>query len=140
MSPNKTLRHTNAKMNTKYLMIATSIVMGLAGLAATFFPKEIAGSNAIPPTELTILCIQIIGGIYIGFAIMNWMAKTVLIGGIYSRPLSMGNFLHFAIVGLALLKTGINNSNLKHIWVFAIMYLIFAILFGIVLSKSPQKK
>ena len=126
-------------MNTKYLMMASSALMGITGIAALFIPKEIANSIAIPAAEWTIICIQIIGALYLGFAIMNWMAKTVLIGGIYSRPLSMGNFLHFAIGGFVLLKKGISNSNPEYIWIFAGVYLIFAILFGIVLNTSPKK-
>jgi len=89
---------------------------------------------------LPTLIIQIVGALYLGFAMMNWMAKAVLIGGIYARPLCMGNFLHFTIAALALIKATVNNTSLKYVWVATIVYSIFAILFGIVLFTSPNKK
>ena len=48
---------------------------------------------------------QACGVLYLGFAILNWMAKDDLIGGIYSRPVAMGNFLHFFTIAMALVKS-----------------------------------
>jgi len=39
-----------------------------------------------------------------GFAMINWTAKTSLLGWIYGRPIPIGNFAHYAIAALALLK------------------------------------
>ncbi len=127
-------------MNTKYLMIASSIFMGFLGLYATFFPAEILNYAGVNATVLTTLFVQITGALYLGFALMNWTAKTVLIGGIYSKPLCLGNFLHFTVAGLALLKGTWNNSDLKYILIVTIVYAAFAILFGFVLFTSPIKK
>lgn len=126
-------------MNTKILMIVSAIIMAVCGILFQFFPHEVlnvfnADSNGIVP-----LFVQIIGAMYLGFAIMNWMAKTVLIGGIYARPLAMGNLLHFTVGALALLKFAFSAPNLLGIWIAAIIYSIFAILFGIVLFTHPQK-
>ena len=121
-------------------MISSSIVMGLTGVAASFFPEEILNNIGLTANELSLLFVQITGALYLGFAVMNWMAKTVLIGGIYSRPLCMGNFMHFTIAALALIKAAMNNSNLKYVWVATIVYAIFAVLFGIILFTNPRKK
>ena len=121
-------------------MIASSIVTGLLGLTASFFPKEILNNVGLSPTETVILFVQVTGALYIGFALMNWMAKTVLIGGIYARPLAMGNFAHFMIAAIALAKAAINNSVLTYLWITAVVYSIFAIMFGIVLFTNPAKK
>jgi hypothetical protein len=126
-------------MNTKYLMIASSMFMGLIGLSATFLPIEILNYVGINSTILPTLLIQIIGALFLGFALMNWTAKTVLIGGIYSKPLCIGNFLHFTVAGLALVKAAINNLSLTYVLIAAIIYSIFAILFGLVLFTSPIK-
>jgi hypothetical protein len=68
------------------------------------------------------------------------MAKTVLIGGIYARPLAMGNFAHFMIAAIALIKASLINSALLYLWVITVMYSIFAVLFGIVVFTNPAKK
>lgn len=127
-------------MNSKYLMAASAIVTGLLGLAASFLPKEILVNAGISPSETLILFVQVTGALYVGFGIMNWMAKAVLIGGIYAKPLAMGNFTHFLIAAIALLKFVSNHSVSPYVWTAAIVYLIFAILFGIVLFTSPFKK
>ena len=81
---------------------------------------------------------QIIGSFYFAFAILNWMSKGSIIGGIYNRPIAMANLTHFVIAGLALIKGILSNPSLSYIiWSIAIIYSIFAILFGIVAFKHP---
>jgi len=127
------------KMNTKLLMIASALVMGICGILLQFVPHEILNYFEVSSAGITPVFVQIAGALYLGFAAMNWMAKTVLIGGIYARPLAIGNFSHFIIGALALLKYGFNTPNLWAVWAMAIIYSIFAILFGIVFFTHPLK-
>jgi hypothetical protein len=85
------------------------------------------------------LFVQLAGALYLGFAMMNWMAKTVLIGGIYALPLAIGNFSHFLIGALALLKYAFAAPNSLFLWLFTIIYALFAVLFGIVFFTHPVK-
>ncbi|MBC7572614.1 MAG: hypothetical protein H7319_23210 [Spirosoma sp.] len=126
-------------MNTKYLMIASSVCMGILGIFTTFLPTEVLNYAELTPTVLPALLIQITGALYLGFSLMNWMAKTALIGGIYSKPLCIGNFLHFTVAGLALLKVSFHNFDLKYVLIVAIIYSVFAILFGLTFFTSPIK-
>ncbi|MEO6669067.1 MAG: hypothetical protein ABIN36_06305 [Ferruginibacter sp.] len=127
-------------MNTKYLMIVSAIIMGALGASASFFPNEILDTLGIASNELVLLCLQLMSALYLGFAIMNWMAKTVLIGGIYAKPLSMGNFFHFAIGAIILIKLVIHNpASPKFFWAICIIYSILAVLFGMVLFKNTLK-
>lgn len=126
-------------MNTKLLMTASAFIMGALSIIATFLPNELLQSLGQTSTATLTLIMQIMGALYFGFAIMNWMAKTVLIGGIYARPLAMGNFSHFLIVALALIKFIINHSVSPYLWIIAIVYVIFSIMFAYVLFTSPIK-
>lgn len=126
-------------MNTKYLMIASAVVTGLSGLTASFLPEEILKTTGVAANELAALFIQVTGALYLGFAIMNWMARNVLIGGIYAKPLGMGNFLHFTAAALALFKFAINSQHSIYIWIATIVYSIFAILFGLVVFTNPKQ-
>ena len=84
------------------------------------------------------LLMQIIGSLYFAFAMLNWMSKGSLIGGIYGRPIAIANLTHFVIAGLALIKGILSNPSLSYIiWSIAIIYSIFAILFGIVAFNHP---
>ena len=70
--------------------------------------------------------------------LLNWRSKGSFIGGIYNRPIAMANLTHFVIAGLALIKGVLANPSLSYvIWSIAIIYSIFAILFGIVAFKHP---
>ena len=111
-------------------MSLSAIVMGLTGIILTFFPQEIAGFFKM--ADANIILLQVLGGLYFGFAMLNWAAKANLTGGIYSRPVTIGNLAHFVIVGLALLKFGSRNTSNIYVWIAVILYLIFAILFEIV--------
>ena len=127
-------------MNTKYLMIGSALFLGFLGVATSFFPEEIAGKIGLSGAFPTAALLQLIGALYLGFGIMNWMAKTVLIGGIYARPLAMGNFMHFLVGGLALAKVASTHSGTIYIWIAALLYAVFALAFGMVAFGTPYKK
>lgn len=59
-------------MNTKYLMVASSVVLGLAGLAASFAPVEILNSLNVATTEPLPVLIQLLGALYLGFALLKY--------------------------------------------------------------------
>src|SRR5215217_4003335 len=106
-------------MNTKLLMIASALVLGLAGLAGSFAPDELLVAWGAPATAQTTILVQILGALYFGFALLNWSAKGVMIGGIYARPVSLGNFLHFTMGTLALAKQA-GSHGLGAPWIAAL--------------------
>jgi drug/metabolite transporter (DMT)-like permease len=116
-------------------MTISAVILGVAGIILSFIPQEV--SHFFSLTESTPIVFQILGALYFGFAMLNWTAKANLIGGIYSRPVAIGNFTHFLIGGLALIKLLIHHTNRTSIWACAILYLIFAVLFGYVLFNNP---
>lgn len=127
-------------MNTKLLMTTSSVFMGLIGITLILMPNEVLETFGHMPDETLTLTLQLTGALYFGFAMTNWMAKDVLIGGIYSRPLSIGNFSHFFIAGLALVKTSLNsNTTSTYTYGLTIIYVFFTILFGYVLFTHPIK-
>lgn len=111
-------------------MTLSAIVMAIVGLACSFMPNEILSYFGITEFLLLPLLIQVLGATYLGFAILNWMAKANLIGGIYSKPVAVGNFMHYMVSSLALLKFFMAHTDLKLILIPLIIYAIFATLFG----------
>ena len=73
--------------------------------------------------------IQLLGGAYIGFATMNWTAKVSIIGGIYSRPVSLGNCVLFVTGALAPAKQQVASGFRLPLAAALIVYTIFAIWF-----------
>lgn len=122
-------------MNTKLLMAVSAVVLGAAGIVLIFMPDEI--SHFLNLAESAPILLSILGALYFGFAIFNWTAKANLIGGIYSRPIAIGNFTHFLLGALVLIKLVMHNTNGIYVWVCTIIYLIFALLFGWIFFTNP---
>ena len=123
---------------TKLTMSASAIALGTAGIIMTFVPEAVLGYFSLEMSRMLVLLVQILGALYFAFGMLNWMSKASLVGGIYNRPIAVANFSHFFIAGLALIKSIISNSDLPLIFlVIGIVYLIFALLFGLILFKHP---
>lgn len=124
-------------MNTKILMITSALFMAVLGAAVSFFPQEIVAHFGGNPDGFGTLVIQCTGALYFGFAMLNWMARSNLIGGIYSRPVTAGNLLHFLMGAIVLLKAAFSGRTGLSILVGAAAYSIFAGAFGLVVFGDP---
>ncbi len=116
-------------MNTRFLMISTSLVLGLAGVVALFAPENILAILDVPIAKPLPVLIQVMGALYFSMALMNWTAKDSIIGGIYARPVSLGNFAHFFSGTLVLAKYFWSNSLNIPILLMLVVYVIFALMF-----------
>ncbi|WKV10606.1 hypothetical protein [Marivirga harenae] len=127
-------------MNIKIVMISSCIFLGALGITFTFIPDEIISGLSATPNPISILSLQLLGALYLGFTMLNWMAKGSLIGGIYNRPIAIGNFMHFAVGALALIKiiTKIHTHS-EIVISLTVAYSVFAILFGYVLITNPSR-
>ncbi|KAA6430275.1 hypothetical protein ACD591_19205 [Rufibacter glacialis] len=122
-------------MNTRLVMLASAIFMALLGGISSFMPQEVLLYLGSEATGLGPLLVQLLGALYLGFAILNWMAKGILIGGIYARPVALGNLMHFLVGALALLKAA--QAGGQVLWPLAVVYGLFALLFGMISFRHP---
>ena len=117
-------------------MTMSAVILGVTGILLSFLPEEVSKFSS--STSSTPIIFQILGALYFGFAMLNWTARANLIGGIYSRPVAIGNFTHFLIGGLALVKFVLHATNgTSFFWACAVVYLIFSVLFDYVLFTNP---
>src|SRR5215213_9088252 len=122
--PNRTIR-----MNTKILMTTTSLILGLAGLFTLFAPENVLAMLNVPAENSLSLLVQLVGSLYFSFALVNWTAKDSAVGGIYARPVSLGNFSHFFVGTLILIKYFLSNSYNLVVLLIMMAYLLFAVAF-----------
>jgi hypothetical protein len=122
---------------TRTLMSFTAVTLGLFGLVATFTPDGLLARLGEPITPLLVLIVQVLGAMYVGFAMLDWMARANLIGGIYSRPVAIGNLVHFVVAGLAIIKAMADTPALRFLWPIAVVYSALAICFALVLFRHP---
>jgi hypothetical protein len=125
-------------MNTKIVMTFSSLILGSTGTMLTFAPDVVLSTLDVDTNQTTLLLIQVIGGMYFGYSMLNWMSKESIIGGIYNRPIAIANFTHFLIAGLAIAKRIISNPELpKALWVAGGVYTILGLLFIVILFRHP---
>ncbi len=117
-------------MKTKTLMIASSVFLGLTGLLTLFAPEELLKVLSLPQADPLPVLIQLMGALYLSFALMNWTVKDNIIGGVYLRPISLANFAHFTIGALTLVKYQLSNSVNGYLFWILILYAVFAIIFA----------
>jgi len=112
--------------------------MGVVGLLLSFLPAEIANYLNIEPNVLTILFLKILSALYLAFGFLNWMAKGTLIGGIYNRPIAIGNLMHFGVGAIALVKVVYKvQTHSEIIILLTVVYVVLAILFAYVFKTNP---
>ena len=126
-------------MNTRILMAASSLFLGLLGLAATFLPQELLVALGTEPGLPVVTLVRMAGAALVGFALLNWSARGILIGGIYARPVALGNFLHFGAGAMTMIDT-VGTSAPPGLTIAIAGYAAFAIAFGIVLFRPPVPK
>ncbi len=125
-------------MNTKLLMSGSALVMGACALFLTFLPEEILNYAGLSG-PVSLLALQLLGAVYFGFAMLNWMAKGNLIGGIYSKPVAIGNLAHFTIAGITLIRIAIHTPQAPLVWIPAFLCAVFALLFARVSFTHPAE-
>ena len=119
-------------------MTISSIMLGATGVILTFASDIVLRNLNIDANPTAILFGQVMGGLYFGYSMLNWMTKNSLIGGIYNRPIAIANFGHFMIAGLAIIKRLISAPGLpKVLWGTGAAYLIFGLLFVGILFRHP---
>ena len=127
-------------MNTKFLMTSSAILLAVLGLVLTFLPKETSLLLHAGDDEFSVVVMQILGATYLGFGMLNWMAKGMIIGGIYARPIAIGNFMHFAISAMTLLKLNFSIAGTPTgLIIITVVMSLFAIWFGVVFRTNPKE-
>jgi hypothetical protein len=119
-------------------MIASSVVLALAGGLALFAPLDLFGSDGNEPGLSVIL--QLLGSLFFALAFINWTARDSQIGGIHLRPISLGNLAHFLVGALVFGKLALANSQSPIILIAMSLYAIFAYFFwGLVFQASAEQ-
>ena len=119
-------------------MTISALYLVIIGMCLSFLPEEIINYLNINSNVITTLFFQLLGALYLGFGILNWMLKGSRIGGIYNRPVLMGNFMHFLVGAIALIKIVTSIQAHSEIIIFImIVYSTLSISFAILFKSNP---
>lgn len=108
-----------------YLLSFSAGYNALLGLLTSFLPEEILIALNVPANPISIVLIQILGAFFIGFAMINYLAKSSPIGGIYNKAILMGNIAYHCIATIVFIKFVLSdNLYAEVVIVLTAMYLI----------------
>ena len=120
-------------------MTVSAVLLGVLGIVVSFLPEEIMTYLNVESNPITLLLLQLLSAFYLGFGILNWMAKGTIIGGIYNRPIAIGNLMHFGVGAIALIKI-ISRIQIgsETIIALTVSYVILALCFAYVFFYNPS--
>jgi hypothetical protein len=121
----------------RLLMTASALFLAMLGVPCMFAPDVVLARLAGGTSPGAEILVQLTGALYMGFAALNWMSKGSLMGGIYGRPVAIGNLLHFLAGGFALIKAAPSMGQPALAWPVAAGYALFAMGFALVVFRNP---
>ncbi len=128
------------RINTQTLLLASTIFNGMMGLLTSFLPQEVLKITDLPTSPVNVLLLQILSAFYIGLAMINYMSKDAVIGGIYNRPILMGNIAYHSIASIALVKHALNQGmSSTTLITLTVVYCILSLGFLKLFFVDPSK-
>jgi hypothetical protein len=101
-------------------MHSSAIVFGLIGVICLFFPDVLARLMGF---SLSVkLLIQFIAAGFLAMAVLNWIGRNAIYGGIYGKPIALANFA-FGLI----LTTSTFSAQIKYIsgvwgWIVILLF------------------
>ena len=87
---------------SRWILVSSGLVLALSGAGLLFMPQEIAAFLGGSATAATLLLAQLLGCALFALGLIDWNSRANLMGGIYGRPLALGNFFFFAIAAVSM--------------------------------------
>lgn len=111
------------KKFNKAVMITSGILNGILGIVLTFLPQEIGSWLGLTsPTGAGVLAFQLLGGALFGFGMINYMGRNAILGGIYGKPILLGNLVFHFIVALELIRYMFDVDHFGVLLVISMLY------------------
>ncbi len=108
-------------------MITSGILNGILGIVFIFLPQEIGrwlGMSS--PTGAGVLALQLLGAALFGFGLINYVGRNAILGGIYGKPILLGNMVFHFIAALELIRYIFEADRYGFLLVAAMLYAFLA--------------
>jgi hypothetical protein len=80
---------------------------------------------------------QLLGAAWIGMAALNWLSRSALLGGIYSRPVVVANAALYFIAAMVLLRLATRGGVSVALALVMVPVVVFAAVYGWLLYRGP---
>ena len=127
-------------MISKVILSASGILLFVVGAIVNFMPQETAGLFGLAVTSGTTQLIQLLSAAWLGVGLLDWFSRENRVGGIYSRPLALANFMLFGVSSASLDRAALKGGALPMV-VAAIVATVFALAYAwLIFFNDPVAK
>ena len=115
---------------SRIILTAYAVILMALGIGLDFLPQEAAAGIGLGGAPVTALLLQVLAAACMGMGFMNWLSKANPMGGIYSRPLALQNFLFSVVAAAALDRAILRGPVPSGIRVAGLVLTVSALAFG----------
>jgi hypothetical protein len=115
----------------------SAAILLLGGLALLFAPDVLLPAVA-PGFPLAAAWLgQLLGAAWLGLAALNWLQRSVMLGGIYGRPVVFANLALYFVSALSLLRALLDTGAAPALWLAFGLAMALAVTYGALLLHGP---
>jgi len=109
-------------------MVASGVVHGIVGVLLIFIPEELLLWTDGNAGDVATLAVSITGAAILGIGMLNYMGRSAIYGGIYGKPILMGNLIFHTVAAVNLFKFSlhVNSTLMFSTAALGAIYCIFA--------------
>lgn len=122
----------------RVVMSATTLVFGVLGIATLFLPAEVAELMDMRGGPDFVL--QLVGAGFLTVAILDWMGRGAIYGGVFGRPIVVANLMFGTVGSLSLLSALIRGEAQPGMWAVAAILGLHALAFAYLLKAPPYQE
>ena len=116
---------------------ASAALLLCGGLGLLFVPDLIFGAVLPGMPAQAYWLGQLLAAAWLGVATLNWLQRSVVIGGIYARPLVATNCVLYLVSALSLVRVVTAPAVPWAVWVLAVLMFVMAAAYAALMFRGP---
>ena len=112
------------------------MLLGIFGAGLLFAGDEVARRIAPGAAPVVEVVVQLLGGAWLGVATIDWFTRGLTIGGIYGRPIVLGNLTLYLVTAATALKAA-QVSPADPLLLVGLAAAVMTVLYTRLLFRSP---
>ena len=109
----------------------------LGGIALLFAPDVLLTALIAGFPRQAAWLGQLLGAAWLGVAALNWLQRSMVLGGIYGRPIVLTNLVLYFVSALSLLRALLGGEAPGAVWTMAVPAAVLAVAYGALLFRGP---
>ena len=119
----------------RLIMAATALILGAAGAALLFMPREVDAFLDLGMGAEFVL--QVLGAGFLAVATLNWMGRGAIYGGVFGRPIITANLMFGVVSSLSVTSALLRGAAHPLLWGVAVVLGMHTLAFGYLLRSPP---